>query len=597
LASAGDIRAGRAFVELGVEGLEAVKAKLSGLGNAIQALGTSLALGFAVNKVTGWVSAFADGAREIFLMSRQLQMTTDEYQEMTKAARELGIETESMTMAINKSRQYVAELAVTGQDTNATMRELGLTLGDVANLSDLDRIQLFGERLRALGNREMTARIGRQIFGRGGVPIAAVAGDLGAARENARGGFSLTEDQIKQGYELSQASRSFERSLGGVGKVIGSILAPGFTTVYKTLTDIVKAATGWIADNKEIVRQIAVAGGIVVGLSTALIAVASISSVIGFAWGGITTIFGAAFGLVSAIAGIIGAIVSPIGLIVAGAAALGYFLLRDSQVLGQIGAAFASIGEIASQTLGGIADALAGGDIGAAWDVLIAGMKVAWYQFNEVLKEKLGVDLIEAFFSIRTAWVETVAFMRTAWVTAVNAMQSIGENMGTSVSNWFLRTWGEAMGYSQDVINATISQNNNAQRASDANRERDRQQALTEIEAQRRAGREGIAADRANRDQDRENAQIELDNALEAANIAAAQAAARRQAMVGGAQRGLDEFADRKNVAAGTFSTAALFGFGGNSPLARLENIGQRQVAQLEAINANLENLDEARLS
>jgi len=590
LASAGDIRAGRAFVELGVEGLEAVKAKLSGLGNAIQALGTSLALGFAVNKVTGWVSAFADGAREIFLMSRQLQMTTDEYQEMTKAARELGIETESMTMAINKSRQYVAELAVTGQDTNATMRELGLTLGDVANLSDLDRIQLFGERLRALGNREMTARIGRQIFGRGGVPIAAVAGDLGAARDKTKDSFKLSEDQIKQGYELSQASRDFEKAMSGIGKVIGSIIAPGFTTIYNELTGILKKAAGWVADNGEIVKKIAAAGALVVGISTALIAVASTMTVLGLAWGGITTIF-------SAIAGIIGAIVSPIGLIVAGAAALGYFLLRDSQVLGHIGAAFASIGEIASQTLGGIAAALAGGDIGAAWDVLIAGMKVAWYQFNEVLKEKLGVDLIEAFFSIRTAWVETVAFMRTAWVTAVNAMQSIGENMGTSVSNWFLRTWGEAMGYSQDVINATISQNNNAQRASDANRERDRQQALNDIEAQRLAGREGIAADRANRDQDRENAQIELDNALEAANIAAAQAAARRQSMLAGPQRGLEEFADRKNVAAGTFSTAALFGFGGNSPLARLENIGQRQVAQLEAINANLENLDEARLS
>ncbi len=560
------ILAGEAFVRLGTDmgplaqGLNEAKARMAAFGNALKTLGSALALGFVVNKVTGWVDAFAEGGRELFLMSRQMQMTVEDLQEMKGAAALLGLEMDSMTMAVNKVRNYVAELATSGQTTNDTMRELGLTLSDVANLSDLDRIQLFGERIRALGNKEMTARIGRQIFGRGGIGIAAASADLGGAREQARGGVMLTQDQVKQAFDLSQAMKAFDKSVANVGKTIGAALVPGFTAVYKAITPIIKAVRAWASLNEPLIQKVALVGSVIVGISAALVAMASGVSVINFAWSGIAAVLIGIKGVMLTLGGIIAFAFSPVFLASAAIAGLGYYILSATGAFGAMGRAADRVGTVFNEAFGGIKDAIMGGDLKLAWEIALASMKVLWIDFNIWLKNTLGVTFIDAFAGMRVAFAEATALMRSA-----AALTNPG-NIGGA------------------VMAATSGQSNANSRALTGE--------LSRIEAERLASRnrirQGAAAGNAGLGADAASAQAELESLREAAARSASAAAAARSAALTGPQRGLEEFADQKTAAMGSFSSQALFGMGSRSPFARMEEQNQEQLTVLLAIDASL---------
>lgn len=582
MAGASDIRAGRAFVELGLQGFEAVKAKLSALGDALRAVGTGLALNFAVGKAMTWVQEFADSGREIFLMSRQLQMTTDEFQSMRTVAKQLGLETTDLSTAIQHSRRYLAELSRSGQQSNETMEKLGLTLNDLAGKSDLERIQMIGERLGQLG-RDESALIGRQIFGRGGASIAgaAAAGEFGAAMDVAAVSRKRTDAEIKAAFQLSQAMLMYKKAKDGLFESIGDALAPVVKSVLDYVIPKLKEMRVWIDTNKSAFLRIAAVAAPIVAVGTAIGLVTTAMGVGGMVLGAFTTAFG---GVVA----ILGLIVSKVGIVVALIAGLTYYVLSATGAIDRFRSAFSGVGQSINATMGGIADALQAGDLGLAWDVALAGMRVSWYRFNDVLTKSLGVDLITVFYGLRTAWAEMVAFVRTAWVTAAHAMRVTGENLGTSIANWWTRTVGRAMGMDASVINATISQNNGAQlrsdAAADAQLARDRDRIRDDRERELRA----IANAQARRGDDALSAEIELENALEAADIARAQREAELNQSTSQINAGLEPITG--GGARGAFNREAIAGLGGN-PLQRLEERATDQVNELRALNQRVDRL------
>lgn len=606
MASAQSIEAGNAFVRLWAnsadlkKGLDDGVARMANFGNALKTLGSAMALTFAVNKVNGWIESFAEGGRELYLTARQMQMNTNELQEMKKAGEELGIEFESMQMAVNKVRNYVAELATSGQQTNDTMRELGLTLSDVANLSDLDRIQLFGERIRALGNKEMTARIGRQVFGRGGIGIAAAAGDLGGARERARGGNMLSPEQIRQAFDLSQAMRMFDKAVSSVGKTVGAVLAPGFTAVYNTITPIVKAVRNWVTLNGPLIQKVALIGGIVVGISTALVAAATGVSLIGFAWGGVAAVLVGVKAVILAIAGIVAFAFSPLAIITGILVAVGAQLLSVKGGFEAIHRAAERLGVVFGQAFEGIRDAIEGGEIELAWAVAVAGMKVVWIDFQIFFRNTFNTSLNSIFTRMQTGWITAMAFMKRGWIGASQFVADAWNALHESATqDLIVREQGriDSGQVAPDVGRANIAQMRRAQdieTAGGLEAFEARRRQFAQIQTDADAAIAAIAnAPGENLSGDAMNAQIQLENAREAASIAAGAAAARRNADLSIPQRGLEEFASQKDSTRSTFNRDVLWGFG-PSPVTRLIDNTQRMIElliplrRLEPIEENL---------
>lgn len=98
---------------------------------------------------------------------------------------------------------------------------------------------------------------------------------------------------------------------------------------------------------------------------------------------------GAVVTIVSTLVSMIGLLLSPVGLLVAAFAALMYAVLRDGELVNQafddMGAAVGRLIELVRLLLpdfqaawAGIVDAVKGGDMGLAFDIAIAGIKLAW---------------------------------------------------------------------------------------------------------------------------------------------------------------------------------------------------------------------------
>jgi hypothetical protein len=432
-AGAEGVRAGRAYVEVGANlnplemGLNVAKAKLSNFAGALGSLGSALALGFVTNKITGWIQSFADSGREIYLMSRAAGISTAEISELKGAVQLLGGDLGETVGGMRKMGIFLHDVAQGGKEAGDAMRQLGLTVADIAGMSEIDKLQLIGERLAVIGDLNTRQALGRQIFGRGGGAMVGLAGGLGAARAEAgQSGLSpeRMEAQVKAAFDLSQAMRALEKTKESVGKAIGAALAPALTLSLNAIRGIVSQVKSWVQNNEEIVQKVALIGGAIVGISATLLALAAGVNLVVFTATGLASVFAGIWGVITAIAGIAAAAFSPIGIAVVAASALFVFLGKVSGLFTVIARGAGRVADVFNQTFGGIKDAITSGDLSLAFQIAIAGLKVVASDFNEWFGREFGFTMTEAFGAMLTAFHIVTDGLRAIWRLLMSDMEA-----------------------------------------------------------------------------------------------------------------------------------------------------------------------------
>jgi hypothetical protein len=660
---ANEIRAGRAAVELGVndaalrQGLETAKQRLATFGKAIQTIGSALALGFAVNKVAGWASSFAESGREIFLMARTAQISRVELLELKAAVKILGGDLEGTVGSMRKMGIFLADFATGGREAQEVMQQLGLSIADVANLSELDKLQLIGERLAAIGNVNIRQALGRTIFGREGGATVGMAGQFGAARAQARDSGLPNDADIVKAMRLSQALLALESAKKRVFEALGGAVAPVLTVAANAITGVIKQVRAWINDNQELIQKFALLGGTVAAVGTTILAVGLAAKTFMFAFAGFSTVVGAMWSLAKvtsvtywalfALANVtkvwtalvkIGTAVmaafragmlattaaitllksgvgvlkvatialtatwaactsvmslfslaataatAPLtlipGLIGAAVVALGafgvYLFATSSQgqrFFDSIGRGFTRILQVFEQVFGGVKSAIESGDLGLAFEIALAGMKVLLSEFNDWFGDQFGITVTNAFFNMREGFAKAVAAMRSTFAL-LTADLGAGFNM--------LRILAPALFVGGLAAGAPVGPNRRPLDAQLAEINDERNAALALING----GRPGANATAA--------AQQQLDDLNRAAEQLAEQRERQERDRVlaeqlGGVGDGLDQFgASKKDYARGTFSSEVLFGFGrSQAPIDRL-------VTLTETINQGILRLETA---
>jgi TP901 family phage tail tape measure protein len=195
-------------------------------------------------------------------------------------------------------------------------------------------------------------------------------------------------------------------------------------------------------------RLLAVGIGVLRG--AAIVAVAAINTlkVATIALGVAASVSSALTGLAAAAA----TLLTPVGLInaafIAGAAALGYWLVTSgnaSAALGALGRGFADLKGVAVEAFGGIAEALKSGDIAAAGRILWATLKLEWAKgvaYLASLTAPLERAWIDALTAIRSSFVATSAAIQGAWLVTVYAIRESWAATTLAVA----RTWNAAAG-------------------------------------------------------------------------------------------------------------------------------------------------------
>lgn len=174
----GDIKAGRAYVEIGTDnsqlnkGLAAAQTKVVGFGNGIKdislgmaALGAAaVAAGFKVAQfLVANLTAAVERASELVDTADKLGVSLESLQNLRFIGGRVGVEAEQVNRALATMQRNLGKGAISGE-----LRSIGLDLESLKRLSADEAFMAIADSLRLVSNETDRAALTAKIFGRGG---------------------------------------------------------------------------------------------------------------------------------------------------------------------------------------------------------------------------------------------------------------------------------------------------------------------------------------------------------------------------------------------------------------------------------------------
>jgi hypothetical protein len=374
-------------------------------------------------------------------MAKRTGFSVETLSELNFVASQSGAEFTALEGAIRKMQKNTSDLN-RGLSTQVdAFGALGVTYKQIESLSPEGQFKLLAERIASIDDPTKRAAASMEIFGRAGTGL------LPMFENGAKGIDDLQKKARSLGLTMSQedaaSAEKLTDSFDSLWKVVRSGVFNAGGALAEILGDVadkLAAAGVWVAEfikeNKGLIVTAFKVGAAILAAGAAIAAIGVAVSAAGALFGvlsGIVAAFSAVVGLaVSAVA----ALATPIGLVVAALVAVGVAFVTQTDIVKNSVAfltkKFNAIKGVVVQTMGGIKDALAAGDIKLAAQILWAGVKVAWAVGTREL-QKIWVGFKAAFFDkiieaqhwvakvvinvsvgIRAAWAKTIAYLEKA---------------------------------------------------------------------------------------------------------------------------------------------------------------------------------------
>ena len=476
MANTKGIRAGRAFVELGVSdkltaGLRRAQKRLSAFGSGLRSIGTRIT-GFGAAlaaPLAGSLKVFAAAGDQLDKMSKRTGVSVEALSELGFAAEQSGTNLETFEKGVRTMQRTVGD-AEQGLSTAVDAFDaLGLSVDQLQGLSPEQQFTLIADRLSQITDPTLRASAAMDVFGRAGTQLIPLlengAKGMAELRDQAKSlGLTISTQSAADAAKLTDTLNILWRVVKNNAFAIGSALAPAIIEASNRITSIVVRTSNWIKQNQDLIATaFKVAAGVVfagVALAAFGAAVSAVASVVG----GLATVvsgIGAAFGIIGSA---VLAILSPVGLAVSAIIALGATILTATDIgaeaLQWLGDRFRSLKGTVFKVIGGITDALKAGDISLAAKVLWLGLKLAWQTGVNALQEiwanlwaEVRIAGIEVWSQIIGAFREFRQFLESAfpnltaaivetWSSMVFALRSTWANFQKWLTDQIIKIWG-----------------------------------------------------------------------------------------------------------------------------------------------------------
>lgn len=335
----------------------------------------------------------------------------------------------SLATPSKEAAEMLTSLGVSVQDAQGNFRPLADIIGDLeaamAGFGSAKKLNILGTIFpdrQAAGAAELVSK------------GAAALKDATKELESSTG----TAGRIA-GRQLDTLAGDFElvkSAIEGLALSIGESLSPALRAMSRPIQGIANWLNKVVKNNKGFVITVAAAAAGALALGSALLVSGFSIAALGAVMGAIATIASAFAGAIGLIGTILGAILSPIGLAVTAITGLvGYFLYAT----GAIGKAASFISGVlgyltqdATAAMGGVRDALAGGDIELA-------AKIVWVSLRLIFQRGIGF--------LQSMWIDFKAFFQRTWAEAVLGAASIFVNSWAGLQ----RGWSETIGFLSDA--------------------------------------------------------------------------------------------------------------------------------------------------
>jgi len=235
--------------------------------------------------------------------------------------------------------------------------------------------------------------------------------------------------------EYVDAMNRLKSVVVGVKNQIGAALAPAMTELGNTFVAISKPVREFISQNREMILFVALGGAALLSLGAAI-------TTAGFAFMGI----GAALG---AVASAIAFIVSPVGIAIAAIAALGTAVFKytdyGAKAVQFFIDTFEPLGTVISDTFATVQNALATGDLNAAFDAIADGLEFTWLSIVDSMKDYWR-GFMDYFFEISKAVTKAVGSLFEKLGGVIKSLSDAYGNYYNSVFNSLTEFFGEMNG-------------------------------------------------------------------------------------------------------------------------------------------------------
>jgi len=510
MASAGGIRAGAAFIELYakdamlVKGLQAASRRLKAFGAGLQATGLRMmALGAGiVTPLLASAKGYSEMGDQLDKMAKRTGFSVETLSELGYAAGLAGTDLGEVEVAAKRMQRMIVSAAEGSQTATDALLALGLSAEDLLALKPEDQFLVIAKRLSEITDPTLRAASAMEVFGKSGTSLLPMMENLAETRAEARRlGVVMSAQDAKAAAELNDAFNRVTAVLKSLVVTVGSALAPLLTEMAGKVMELITAFRDWLSQNQGLVVSILKIGAVILGVGAALTALGPVVSAVGTAFGVMASVISTALGF----------ILSPIGLVITALAGLGAYIVwatgAGGKALEWLGARFDDLKGFALESLQGIKDALAAGDIALAAKILWLSMKVVWQaginwlkgywiafkywflQTSSDIFDGLTIVVAEAWYGLRRIWTGTINFLLNLWTRFSTGVLKIWNR----VQGFMAKQWAKVLGtldssidveaVSRNIDRQTAAMNQSAQvRSESTQAERDKELAAIEVE-------------------------------------------------------------------------------------------------------------------
>jgi len=459
------IKAGKAFIEIFADNtkllasLKRAQSSLRGFASSVISIGAKMqAAGAAIiAPLVGTAFHFAAIGDAIHKMSARTGIATETLSELGFAAEQSGSSLEATEKGIRKMQVSIFDLgngvvsfsgdvdeaSTSISEIQKNFASLGLSIKDLQGLDPGEQFEKIAGKIAEIEDPTTRAAVAMKVFGKSGADLVPLLseGEAGirALREEAkRLGLSISGKEAKIAADFSDAWNRVTRSFKAIVFVVGSAVAPVLTKLFGIIKPVIVGIIDFARQNKKAIVAVLAASVAVAAIGSAFVAVGFLA--IGAA---------ASIGVLISVAAVLKAafllLLSPIGAMVVMLGVFSAGLIRHfgkaGAIIGWLKDKFQTLRKDATEALGGIAAAIATGDIAAAMNILGLTIKMEWLRVVNKLNEswqawksfflqvanemtdKVAQVFNNFFSNIRAGWVVTVEFFSKAWAKFVSVFQ------------------------------------------------------------------------------------------------------------------------------------------------------------------------------
>ena len=417
-----NIKAGNAYVEIGIRnrisaGAKSVQADLNKLSASLKNQGQSIMRlgGVLAGSVAAPLAIAIKAGSEMQETMGKFSTVFGESADSVKAwgettAAAMGISEQSMMAMLSGMQDLLVPMGVLPASAEGMSKTLSSLAVDLASFNNMSPEKAFEDLMAAMtGSGEVMKKYGvmlsqtavnQELLRMSLNPKEATEAQKAQARLNIimRGTTAAQGDAIRTSGSFANQMKALRAGLFDVAASMGGPLLEGLAGFLALVNNAVGSVKAFVKDNQELVQTLGMGLLAVGGLGAAFVTLGGSLVVAGMALGAISTALGVLF--------------SPIGLAIGGITALGFALVKytdiGSQAIDALKARFGPLVTDVQNAVGAITEALRAGDMEKAWELVSETLELIWLDMTE---------------EIRGAWLNMLDFI-------LNTGSSIAEAIG-----------------------------------------------------------------------------------------------------------------------------------------------------------------------